>query len=73
MDRAQVHEFTIDYTDCDTQAVSVPPPGDTTTFSAIPSDKFSFHLANTANLPDPQWQFVNDAYVLASRGTRAVD
>ncbi|PLW05118.1 hypothetical protein PCANC_28887, partial [Puccinia coronata f. sp. avenae] len=41
-----VHEFTINYTNCDTNAPQVPAGGDTNNgFQNLPSDKYGYHFA----------------------------
>ncbi|PLW28861.1 hypothetical protein PCASD_20064 [Puccinia coronata f. sp. avenae] len=43
---SKVHEFTIDYTNCDTDAPQVPAGGDTNNgFQNLPSDKYGYHFA----------------------------
>jgi hypothetical protein len=59
----QVNEFTIDYTNCDTDAPQVPADGDTNNgFQNLPSDKYGYHFANSnAPVPmPPSWLFINN-------------
>ncbi|PLW37232.1 hypothetical protein PCASD_15347 [Puccinia coronata f. sp. avenae] len=43
---SEVHEFTIDYTNCNTDAPQVPAGGDTNNgFQNLPSDKYGYHFA----------------------------
>ncbi|KNZ47978.1 hypothetical protein VP01_59g5 [Puccinia sorghi] len=59
----QVNEFTIDYTNCDTDAPQVSAGGDTNNgFQNLPSDKYDYHLANSdAPVPlPPSWLFINN-------------
>jgi len=60
---SKVNEFTIDYTNCDTDAPQVSAGGDTNNgFQNLPSDKYDYHFANSdAPVPlPPSWLFINN-------------
>lgn len=63
-DRAQVKEFTIDYTQCEFVATSA--------FAPIPSASYDYHVGNTDPIAAPQWSFTSTAQTASNVGTNRV-